>query len=357
MVPFEQSEGAKEVALLSQSLGLGSWMRIPDDLQWITSQKRVDSWPVTGLPTDTASRTAARKLTRSGGKPRASAQGQHAHYGPANNSSSAFGKAKNSGPKSSKRQGKKGTLCTDPSDKQTLFTLLNANTNINEHTILISVLTKQENESDIVQLNFRCLIDTGAVQENYISYEVYDQLISLGFVNKSVNIEVCAAYNDCQTTTESLTLNIHFNYNPVLINNANFELVLNFTVLKNIKYDFIIGRPDIILHDVWNRTLLSNRIQNGSGTEVTDEYLPNTSTARAAPSSPRQHTVEDEHVLHLISTEENTVDSDMGSFISQTFQNRQLGGGMGEGITRTIPPHMASPALDKHMIVEVIDVS
>ena len=79
--------------------------------------------------------------------------------------------------------------------------------------------------------------------------------MSVNFVrNNNVNTTVCTAFNDCQLSTDSLTLPIHFNYNTI-INLNQFELFLTFIVLKNIHYDFIIGRPDIIRYDLWNRTL------------------------------------------------------------------------------------------------------
>ena len=68
------------------------------------------------------------------------------------------------------------------------------------------MLSKRDTKSDTLQLDLTRMINTGSVQGNFASYKAYDQLISLGFVNTPISIQVYAAYNDCQTATESLTL-------------------------------------------------------------------------------------------------------------------------------------------------------
>ena len=109
------------------------------------------------------------------------------------------------GLRSNKRE-RKGTLCTYPTDIQTLFTISYANTNTHGYTVLTTMLSKRDTKSDTLQLDLTRMINTGSVQGNFASYKAYDQLISLGFVNTPISIQVYAAYNDCQTATESLTL-------------------------------------------------------------------------------------------------------------------------------------------------------
>ena len=70
------------------------------------------------------------------------------------------------------------------------------NTHINLHTIPICV-RDQEGKS----LTLRALVDTGALQGNYISGAAYALIKEYGFVHSVNNICVCAAFNDCQYST------------------------------------------------------------------------------------------------------------------------------------------------------------
>ena len=116
-----------------------------------------------------------------------------------------------------------------------ILDVLNAHTNTNIVTIPLTVRYTEFQESKTPGWwTFHGLIDTGALQGNYMSYEVYQQIdeLSVNFVrNNNVNTTVCTAFNDCQLSTDSLTLPIHFNYNTI-INLNQFELVLTFIVLK-----------------------------------------------------------------------------------------------------------------------------
>jgi hypothetical protein len=118
-----------------------------------------------------------------------------------------------------------------------------------------------------------------------------------------------------------LTLNIRFNCNPALINIETFELVLNFTVLKNIKYDLIIGRPDIILHNIWNRTLLSNsggKHPTLTQTEVANESSQNTSLPTSLEKTMMQGN------KHASPSSTGTKEGNVDHLISQTVQIDQF---------------------------------
>jgi len=104
-----------------------------------------------------------------------------------------------------------------------------------------------------VLATLRALVDTGALQGNYMSEHAYSKLNGCGFEHNNINIRVCAAFNDCVISTDSLTLTLQFNYN--LINLEHFEASLAFNVLNNIQYDLIIGRPSILKYGIWHRTL------------------------------------------------------------------------------------------------------
>ena len=115
---------------------------------------------------------------------------------------------------------------------------------INLHTIPICV-RDQGGKS----LTLRALVDTGALQGNYISGAAYDLVKEYGFVHSVNNIRVCAAFNDCEYSTTSLALpSCKFNHNVLNLN--SFDVTLPFNVLSKITYDLIIGRPSIVKYGI-----------------------------------------------------------------------------------------------------------
>ena len=84
------------------------------------------------------------------------------------------------------------------------------NTHINEHTIPIRLFSKEG-----MSLTLQALVDTVKLQGNYISGAAYALIEEYGFVQSVHNIRVCAAFNDCQYSTISITLPCNFNYNLV----------------------------------------------------------------------------------------------------------------------------------------------
>ena len=77
----------------------------------------------------------------------------------------------------------------------------------------------------------------------------------MGVVSEDISIKVCAAFNECQTSTKSVTILLHFNVNNEH-NLKSFSASLSFSVLHTLPYDLIIGRKSIILYDLWNKTLV-----------------------------------------------------------------------------------------------------
>ena len=135
------------------------------------------------------------------------------------------------------------------------------NTHINEHTIPIRLFSKEG-----TSITLRALVDTGALQGNYISGAAYALIEEYGFAKSVHNIRVCAAFNDCQYSTISITLPCSFNYNLVKL--QPFENTLSFNVLSKISYDLIIGRPSIVKYGIWERTLPPNAWQIVSSKKV-----------------------------------------------------------------------------------------
>ena len=74
-------------------------------------------------------------------------------------------------------------------------------THINEHTIPICLFNKEG-----TSITLRALVDTGALQGNYISGKAYGLIKEYGYVQTVNNIRVCAAFNDCEYSTICLTL-------------------------------------------------------------------------------------------------------------------------------------------------------
>ena len=132
-------------------------------------------------------------------------------------------------------------------------------------------------------VTLRALVDTGALQGNYMSTKAYSSLEGYDYVHKAINIRVCAAFNDCVISTDSLTLDMHFNYN--LNNMQTFEANLTFNVLNNIQYDLIIGRPAIKQCDIWQRTELWDSTVNTLHNDYVASDLQNTSTLHSRVAS------------------------------------------------------------------------
>jgi hypothetical protein len=96
----------------------------------------------------------------------------------------------------------------------------------------------------------QALIDSGALQGNYISKDIKDWLNSLGAkCTKCVSPVVCSAFKNgtCHECLGNLNLNIE------LINtnsNKPYTFDTNANVI-NSSFDLIIGRPDIYKHHIF----------------------------------------------------------------------------------------------------------
>ena len=144
-------------------MGYGTtWTRIPPDLQWLN--EKVDTWPVTGLAIDSKSRKEASKAARL-----AKPTDKSSKYGPGTSNSGGGGKKSNNC-YSNKRQ--KGIRpCIHLASDMHILDVLNAHTNTNIVTISLTVRYTEFQESKTPGwCTFQGLIDTGALQGNYMSY-------------------------------------------------------------------------------------------------------------------------------------------------------------------------------------------
>ena len=80
---------------------------------------------------------------------------------------------------------------------------------------------------------------------------------------KDISISVCSAFNNCVTARKSVELMLHFNVNNKH-NLESFSVLLSLNLLESIPYELIIGRRDIIKHDLWNKTLVPELLEESS---------------------------------------------------------------------------------------------
>jgi hypothetical protein len=116
-----------------------------------------------------------------------------------------------------------------------------------------------------------------------MSTKAYSLLEGFDYVHKEINISVCAAFNDCVVSTDSLTLDMHFNYH--LTNMQTFEANLTFNVLNNIQYDLIIGRPAIKRYGIWQRTIQWDSTVHTLHDDSVASIVQNTNTLRKRVAS------------------------------------------------------------------------
>ena len=130
------------------------------------------------------------------------------------------------------------------------------------------------------------LVDTRALQGNYINKTAFEAVSKLGVVCRDISIRVCAAFSDCQIAGNSVELMLEFNVNNKL---KSFSALLSFSVLENLKYELIIGRRDINKYDLWNKALLLTDKPSKRNSVHTNESIPSTKQSKMiAPESSRK---------------------------------------------------------------------
>jgi hypothetical protein len=105
------------------------------------------------------------------------------------------------------------------------------------------------------RIRCRALIDTGALHGNCISKELAKRLEFLGFERQEQIARVCGATMNICTYTIGTCLRLPLTfYNEQT--NCNSTIDLNFSILET-DFDLIIGRPDIIAHELLHKLILS----------------------------------------------------------------------------------------------------
>ena len=165
--------------------------------------------------------------------------------------------------------------CTD------IHLLSNFTTNV-KNTITCTYLQ----EARGLNVPLEALIDTGALAANYMDQTTFDKLKSLDINCRNIDVQVCAAFANCQKASKAVDIFLSFNMN---VNNKmkKFSIELSFTVLSNLGYELIIGRPDILKHDLWNKTLVYFQIPTvpkSNSRREDDRLRKNTSTSTSTSS-------------------------------------------------------------------------
>ena len=206
-------------------------------------------------PTERSKNNAPRDHDRH--KQNGKQSGGHNKHGNNNRDDRRENNGKNGGNRqnrNSNHDGNRGELnydsaCTTCSDIHYLHII---SQNVNPNTILTSYFSQ---DAEGVKAPLNALVDTGALQGNYMNQPTFEKLSSMGVVSEDISIKVCAAFNECQTSNFSVTILLHFN-----VNNEHklksFSVPLSFSVLHTLPYDLIIGRQSINKYDLWNKTLV-----------------------------------------------------------------------------------------------------
>lgn len=127
------------------------------------------------------------------------------------------------------------------------------------------------------------LLDTGALQSNYISEDLAAWLVDQGAVlvhNGTISIQL-ATKND--VTTSSSNLNFHVTFLNELKNEPESILNLNARILDS-QHDLIIGRPIIRLHNLCDKIPSFFKLSDSSAPAVSQTRLSEVSHAHSHPS-------------------------------------------------------------------------
>jgi hypothetical protein len=124
--------------------------------------------------------------------------------------------------------------------------------NSNNHTLPCIIHLYDTRSCTTQEINCDALLDTGALQANYMSEEILNkiELISDVYINKTDASLTCTPFSGmCSTSLGSVDV-ILLIFDETL--NNHIKLKLSFKVLK-MKYDLIIGRPTIQKYDLTNK--------------------------------------------------------------------------------------------------------
>jgi hypothetical protein len=112
--------------------------------------------------------------------------------------------------------------------------------------------------------SFDSLLDTGALQGNYLRADKVEELTKAGVQVKETNVHICAAFGDCVKADCIISLCVVFNdieSDNLLCKNISirdfntkpYRVRLDFLVVKELPFEMTVGRRAIITHKLWER--------------------------------------------------------------------------------------------------------
>ena len=153
------------------------------------------------------------------------------------------------------RNGKQKSYCEyiyNISENNTMTKpIVHAQININNNNLQIS----------------NCLIDSGAMQGNYVNGKVAEWLTRHNATIIETKKRICSCFNECRK------------YNNVFVNKISFENVnnnkiitfeTNFTVIPELQFEVVIGYPDITKYDLFKIINKTNIMTDTTGVTTGD---------------------------------------------------------------------------------------
>jgi hypothetical protein len=116
------------------------------------------------------------------------------------------------------------------------------------------------------QIKANMFLDSGATESNYVRQDVVSTLLKAHRQKHSLlqpqPTNVCGAFGQCQLSSHCIKIYVTMPARLCMIqcNNIKNEndhkqqariVPLLFRILRNLPYDMIIGRPDIVRYDLW----------------------------------------------------------------------------------------------------------
>jgi transposase InsO family protein len=138
----------------------------------------------------------------------------------------------------------------------TLNELENVNTiynknNDSSHTIPVLIQVEKSSDTNAnVTIPARALIDTGAVHNNYINFELANKLQQHGALAQNTSVVVCSAFGKCDKSVKKMTIDLILQINEC---NCNKERITCECTIIESPYEIIIGRPTIIANGLLDK--------------------------------------------------------------------------------------------------------
>ena len=112
------------------------------------------------------------------------------------------------------------------------------------------------------------LLDSGALQGNYIRRDKGEELRQAGCSFEETGTHVCAAFGNCEKALYKISVNVEFNFQYInvidlsdsfdlnLIKNLeHLKLNLDFLIVDKLPFEVIIGRKDMLKYSLWEKVI------------------------------------------------------------------------------------------------------